>query len=315
MSERILIRLLREISSEEQIKLTVLSYGWLFRLEKSGVVRHIYGNNFDIDLSATQKIVSDKAATSEILDLVGIPHVEHRLFFNPDLENYCSPAGVWQDIMTYAQTFDYKVVCKSTSGSGGSEVFFCEDNRGLEQATQKIFANKHGLVLCPYYEAEKEYRLIMLDGECEIAYSKQKAQIVGNGYSSFLELLSAWAQKREVSTFVIKNLVEENRKNLQYVPIKNETIKLSSKHNLSKGALPQTIEKDTLQSLEEIAKATTKALNVRFSSVDILETQNGFKVLEVNSGVMMDNYIRLLSQGYEQAKELYCKVILRMFEN
>ena len=138
MSERILIRLLREVSREEQIKLTVLSHGWLFRLEKNGLARHVYGNNFDIDLAATQKIVSDKAATSEILDLARISHVEHQLFFNPDLENYCPPTGVWQSIITYAQAFNYKVVCKSISGSGEGTFLFVRIVGGSSKPPKKF---------------------------------------------------------------------------------------------------------------------------------------------------------------------------------
>ena len=314
MSERILVQLLREISCEEQIRLTVLSHGWLCRLEKNGIVRHVYGNNFDIDLAACQKIVSDKAATSEILNLVGIPHVEHRLFFSHDLESYCSPTGVWQDIIAYAQTLDYQVVCKSISGSGGSEVFFCEDMRALEQATKKIFTNKHGLVLCPYYKAD-EYRLIMLDGECQIAYGKQRPYIVGDGNSSFLQLLSNWAKEKSMSTTIIKNLVEENKKNLQDIPSNGQKINLSNKHNLSKGALPKAVPQNILEDLKGIAKSATKALNMRFTSIDILKVQSTLKVLEVNSGIMMDNYIGSVPKSYEQAKELYRKVIFKMFEN
>ncbi len=308
MSERILVRLLNEIAHEEQIKLTALSHSWLFRLERNGVVKYVYGNNFDINLAASQKIVSDKAATSEVLNLAGVPHIEHHLFFNPDLESYCPPTGVWQGIMAYAKTFDYKVVCKSISGSGGIGVFFCEDMRGLEQATQKIC--EHGLVLCPYYEAEEEYRLVMLDGKCELAYSKKRPQLVGNGKDSFLELLAAWVQKRAVSNLTAKNLIEENQKLLQYIPASGEVIKISSKHNLSKGALPQPLK--ITKKLDDIATTAVKALNMRFASVDILKTPEGLKVLEVNSGVMMDNYIRLVPEGYEKAKVLYRKVVKLM---
>ena len=92
-------------------------------------------------------------------------------------------------------------------------------------------------------------------------------------------------------------------------------MKLSNKHNLSKGATIEPIEKNTFQELKKIAKTAAKVLNIRFSSVDILETPNGFRILEVNSGVMMDNYLRLLPKGYEQAKALYRKVILKMLEN
>lgn len=310
MSERILIRLLREICLEQKVKLAVLSHGWVFRLEKNGVIRYVYGNNFDVDSAAAQKIVSDKAAASEILNLAGVPQVEHRLFFNPNLENYCPPTGIWQSIIAYAQTFDYKVVCKSISGSGGSDVFFCEDSRGLEQATQKIFTQKHGLVICPYYEIAAEYRLVMLDGKCELAYSKQRPQLIGNGKNSFLELLATWAQERKLSNVITKNLTEENQKRLQYIPVAGEIVQLSNKHNLSKGTLPKPIK--ATQELNNMAIATTKALNMRFASVDIVKTKKCPKVLEVNSGVMMDSYVRLVSGGYEEAKSLYSKVVKKM---
>ena len=56
-------------------------------------------------------------------------------------------------------------------------------------------------------------------------------------------------------------------------------------------------------------------INIRFASIDIIQTKdNKFLVLEVNSGVMMENFIKQMNNGYEIAENIYKKAILKMFE-
>ena len=48
MQERIFHVLMQELCSEMEIKMEILSYGWILQLSKDGKVRHIAGNRFDI---------------------------------------------------------------------------------------------------------------------------------------------------------------------------------------------------------------------------------------------------------------------------
>jgi ribosomal protein S6--L-glutamate ligase len=81
------------------------------------------------------------------------------------------------------------------------------------------------------------------------------------------------------------------------------------KHNLGLGALPELIEQNEMLSF--LATRTVSVLGIRFASVDIAETEDGMKILEVNSGVMMERFSELSEENYWTAKEIYRKAVLK----
>ena len=64
------------------------------------------------------------------------------------------------------------------------------------------------------------------------------------------------------------------------------------------------------QILSELALSCVAALDAEFVSVDIVEDECGFEVLEINSGVMMENFAASNPENYEIAKNIYQKAIL-----
>ena len=68
-----------------------------------------------------------------------------------------------------------------------------------------------------------------------------------------------------------------------------------------------------LDKAEELARQAVHALNLRFASVDLVECRDGWKVLEVNSGVMMENLASNGMEYYLLAKKIYRKAIQKMF--
>ena len=55
-------------------------------------------------------------------------------------------------------------------------------------------------------------------------------------------------------------------------------------------------------------------IGVRFASIDIVSTNEGLKVLEINSGVMMENFAGESPQNYRKAREIYRDAILKMMK-
>ena len=69
------------------------------------------------------------------------------------------------------------------------------------------------------------------------------------------------------------------------------------------------------QKIEEIVNKINAIISLSFCSVDIVKTiENGYLVMEINSGVMMNNFISQQKDGYCIAKNIYKKAILSMFE-
>jgi len=311
--ERFLVRILKEICAEKAINLEVLSHGWVFRMEKDGQIRHVYGNNFDIDTAATQKIVSDKAAVSELFTHLGVPHVEHKMFLNPFFADYVSSKGNWERMQAYAEKHDNRVVVKAAQGSSGNEVFLATNSRDLELHVNTLFRNERSICFSPYVPFESEYRLVMLNGQVQLCYEKVRPKAVGDGESTLAQLIARECQDQTL--LVKQQLLAKNAGSLDKVLVKGEEHLLHWQHNLSKGSRPKVVtDKALLKQLTQLAKHVVDALTMRFVSVDIIEHNGEFLVLEVNSGVMMDNYVRLLADGYQDAKEVYSNVMAVMFQ-
>ena len=89
---------------------------------------------------------------------------------------------------------------------------------------------------------------------------------------------------------------------------------LNWKHNLGQGATALTLSVDELdQEIVDLAHKTAKALGIRFASIDMIRTEQGWKVLEVNAGVMMEHFASSGEIQYQTAKEIYRDAIRKMF--
>lgn len=83
--------------------------------------------------------------------------------------------------------------------------------------------------------------------------------------------------------------------------------------NLGMGAIPVGTEPS--ESLLSLAVEAQVALGLRLCAVDIVETADGKRmVLEVNSGFMMEHYIRHSSENKQRAVEAYSKIIDAVME-
>lgn len=89
--------------------------------------------------------------------------------------------------------------------------------------------------------------------------------------------------------------------------------------NLQNGARPRDVTDLELQSrLTDLAHAAAQALNLRFCSVDMVQPSqpatDPLLVLEVNSGVMILNYLNFFPERRQLVKEIYRDAIRKMFE-
>ncbi|MGB1206593.1 MAG: ATP-grasp domain-containing protein [Chitinophagales bacterium] len=307
--QRQLVQMISEIATENDIKIRRLSHDWIIQLSKNGKQAHILGYNFEINTATAQLIANDKSATSDLLAVNNVPSVEHKLFLNRS--DYIGENGNWINIIDYAKVFDYQLVAKATKGTGGNNVFKIHSASELEKAVQKLFVKSYSLCLSPLYAIKNEYRIIVLEQNVELIYKKQIPYIVGNGENTILELLLEKFKNSEISNDIINFATQFDTNNIL---AKNEKLLLNWKHNLGKGAMPKFIEEESLKNkLADLAKKATKAIQINFASVDIIETNdNQFLVLEINSGIMIENFVRTLPHKYEFIKSIYRKAVFRM---
>lgn len=313
--ERLLPELVKEVAAQSGIDITGFSHDWILRMERGDQVRHIFGYNFEINSATAQLIAGDKAAVGDLLTHAGIPAVEHRLFLHPNLSGYVSDKGNWPAMLAYAEKVGYPLVCKPNIGTGGEGVTRVDNAAELEKTVMALFRNHRGVCLSPYLEIDQEFRAILLDGDCELLYTKRRPHVVGDGTSNVLELIEKLHLNGLLSQELAGQAIEQHRGELRQVPVAGQEVIIGWKHNLGEGSAPQIVETGALyDQLVEMARRAAEAINIRFASIDMVQVDGRLMVLEINSGVMMEYFARQTAEGRETAKRIYRNAIQRMFD-
>lgn len=308
---RFLVEALRSIAAKYNIEFTSLSYDWIIRLRRNNMMHYVYGYNFDLNPGASILIANDKSALSAILEQFSIPHVEHTLFLTPNLTEYIGFKGNWLRAVRYAEKAGYPIVCKTNQGTGGNDVFKVSTQTELEAAFQQVHATARGLTLSPYYPIIAEYRIILLNGVELLCYEKKRPHVVGDGRSTFFELLK---KNESHSPEILKAALKNPAFPLHQIPEIGNEIPIIWKHNLGKGAVPVfSISPKIQKNLLELAQKVCAATGLQFASVDIIQTAHGMKAMEVNAGIMLENLSRVSNKGYQLAFHAYEHAIAAMF--
>lgn len=313
MKESFVNEIVEEICKEENIECKLLSKDYIMKLSKEEKDRFIVGNRFDLNSQTTAKILDDKYALYEVLKEQGVNIIEHNIIFSPDkMPGYVGEDGSFRKAYELFLKYNKNIVLKPNQGSLGKNIFKCSTNKELEIALMKLLKTNISISLCPFYNIKREYRVFYLNGQAKFVYGKVKPEIIGDGKLKVKELLEKFN-----SNMPDKDVYRENleKLDLEYIPQKGEVISLSWKFNLSGGA--QIIDVTGYEKVEDIKKLAikaAKAVNLEFGSVDVIETEDGkLYIMEINSGVMMEQFQVLYNNGRNIAKEIYKEAINLMF--
>ena len=316
-NERYLVKIIKEICLQNNIKLKSLSFDWILVLNKNGVQKFVYGYNFDSNSAASQMIANDKTALSDVLNLSNIQNIEHKLFINPKLSNYIGIDGNWSNILSYFNNNDEDIICKPISGTGGNDVFHIKTINQLEEKVHYLFSKYRSIALSPFINIKEEYRTIVVNNKIELIYQKNIPHIIGDGKSSIIDLLKS---KYDDQSLLAEMIIGVNENNLDYnlssILESGFIFKLGWQNNLGKGSIPELLDSNSpkAKKIIRLAIEAAKSIDIRFASIDIVEDNNSkFFVLEVNSGVMTENFIELLPEYYNQIKTIYEKAVINMF--
>lgn len=315
-TDRALARIIGILAAERGIATVSIGEGWILQLTRGGVVRHVYGYAFDLNTAATHQIACDKSATAEVLASHGLPHIPHRLFLHPSMARFVSHRGNWAEMLAFCEGAGWDVVVKENTGTGGRGVLRIKSPVEMEHAVYNLFMRTNSLAFSAYCEARTECRFIILDGRCELAFSKVRPSVVGDGRSTALELLARQIGREGLTGDIrrlVENLEEDAAHALATVPPKESEFLLNWRHNLGQGAVARSIEPGSVAEARDLALAAAATLNLRFGSVDVLLTAEGPKVLEINAGVMMEFVVRGVPDGEGIARRIYASALDLMF--
>lgn len=271
----------------------------LILLECNGRKKYIWSRRFPNNPNSSCKIIDSKSLCSCVLRNNEIPSVYHEKLIHP-----CSPKYIYQEIANFSICEKFlekynKIVLKPDNSYEGTGVFICQSKKDIEFALEKIFSNYKTAAVSGYIEIINEYRLFYLEGDILFVYRKDLPYVVGDGISNIHQLIIRLNdEKLDISNVLV---------DLNYIPLKDEKVIISWKRNLSLGSIPQPVnDKDKLIKLSSIAKSAALAVDAHFATIDIIEDKNhNIQVLELNSGVAMDQFILQYKDGYNIAYKIY----------
>lgn len=300
---RQLIKIVKEICAEYRIAVRSYSYDWILQLTGNQRTMFIYGYKFPQNNASAEHICNDKAALSDVLEECGIPHVPHFYFMAPTHPQYTGPNGDWERLIAIFEQYG-PLVCKTNTGSGGRNVIKVETRKNLEQAVFELFSMSHSMAVSPYVRIAGEYRVIVLEEHAEVIYQKQRPFVTGTGTDPIWKLIRQDPD--------LDGIEADLELDWERIPAAGETVDVSWKHNLGQGAVPVVVPEGSLHHiLADLALSCAAALGLRFASIDIIKDNEGYQILEINSGIMMENFAKSSLQNYQTAKEIYRKAILQ----
>lgn len=170
-------QMLYQICEEEGIKLRFLSRNWMKRLEKDGQVRFIMGYKFGLNPQSAGLTADDKFATFEALNYAGIPVMRHEILYEFDNQSsFAQRCNSPEYILGLLREWGGQMVIKANMGTCGRQVFKITRPDQLVEVLPKVFKQSYSASLCPFYNIEHEYRVVLLDGEEKLSYMKTKSR-------------------------------------------------------------------------------------------------------------------------------------------
>lgn len=305
-------RIIKQIALENDLSYEVLSCDLVIKLTKDNKIRYINGYKFGLNSHSLGLILDDKYATYELLNSLGISVCKHHILFRPNNHNsYAKNYNSFDYCYDLFLKYNKNVILKVNNGTCGDGVYHITTKKELKRVYNHLLKYNFSISLCPYYDIKNEYRVILLNNEIKIMYGKINPVVIGNGKDKLIDLLKDF----NINYFGYKTNLKKNI-NYNKVLKKDEKFIYDFKYNLSKGSIiTENIDKETKSIISKMAKDVSKKINLGFGSIDIIKTNDDkYYVLEINSGVMIENYIKLTSDGFKKAKKVYEEAVLEMFK-
>lgn len=302
------LKIINEICNKHSIHIKQFPGTSILKLSNKQIQHYIWSRRFDLNTSLSARIADHKYETFVVLSSSGIPVVECYKLNRPDMEEHNLSKKNNTDICKMLLETQHAIVIKPNNCYEGTDVFKCENMKEVEEVFHLIGYKYKFLVASPFINSVAEYRCFYLNSEILLIYKKKLPYVTSDGHSTLIELLTK-------EKYDLRKLPSSLIPKLYDVYEQDTKIYLNWKYNLSQGSFCSIIPHSTLyDNLTHIACQAAEAIGISFATIDLLEdTQGVLKVLEINAGVAMDQFIKQMPDGREIATSIYEKAILSMF--
>lgn len=306
--QRLLVDAVERYCAGHGIALEIRADGWLLLLDRDNQRHMIFGYDLGVNSAVAHRIASDKSATAEMLALSGVACVPHAFFQAPQAMR-SRPSRI--PMLKLLDAHPEGLVVKPNEGTSGRLVFRVADRSALDHAVDAIFAGNASVTISPFLDIDDEIRVVVLDGAAQLVYAKQRAAVTGDGEQTLRELAIAATPPAQHAELIDNLLSEGGDIDLDAVVPAGKRRLLNWRHNLEFGAGPVLLDAgEARDACVALAIAAARAIGIRFASVDVISVKGRWQVLEINSGVVMEQLGR---QHPELVHAVYAAALDKVF--
>lgn len=269
-------------------RLNSSTHGKFYSLSSGSKEHFFFRSRGDKVSNKSVRICQNKEKTKDLLIKGNVPTTQGKIV---DIDD--------EGVTSYAGDFGYPVVIKPLNGSMGKGVYTnIRDEVELLEAVNDFKSRyKYKEILLEKYYPGKEYRIYVVGDKVIGATNRIPANVQGDGVNSIEKLIENKNELRKTNPYLapkpikvdyeVKHMLKKAGYDLQSVPVKDETIYLREKSNLSSGGDPIEATDELSEEVKQIAVDSLKALpSIPHAGVDIIvnpEDNSKGVVLEINA--------------------------------
>ena len=297
ISQRFFLETIKKYCLVHDIAVEMRSGGWLVIMQRDTARRLAIGYDLGLNSAVAHQVANDKAACAEVLASAGVDAIPHTLFLGARHSPHIPGSDSLEAMVRLLARHPRGLVVKPNEGTSGELVVRVTTRAQLERAVARILATHPSLAISPYVEIADEVRVVALDTQALIVYSKTRPSVVGDGVHSLRELAHTMAAEQ------VRTIAHDfDDAELDAIPRAGEPRLINWRHNLDSGAAPVLLgDGEMRDACIALAIKAAQALRVRFASIDVVHADGRWQILEVNSGVKMEALARHHPQLVEAA--------------
>jgi ribosomal protein S6--L-glutamate ligase len=174
LSARPYLSLIQTAALEAGIRIEPIEPDILYRLSSGGASWVMYGVDPGLNDSLGFQLAKYKSLTYAVLADAGIPAVPHHFLANPDSER--GDPRVYEEAEQWLRRYGPPLVVKPDDGAQGRLVMRVREAAELRLTLEQVFAKVRHVSVSPYRPAEREYRIVVLDGQAMLQFAKQRPE-------------------------------------------------------------------------------------------------------------------------------------------
>ncbi|KNF08632.1 glutamate-cysteine ligase GshA [Gottschalkia purinilytica] len=254
-----------------------------------------------LDPYSSVMIMENKLVTKHVLDKVGI-----RV---PIGKDYFNSSSAKKDFTLFK---DKSIVIKPKFTNFGVGITIFKDTfskESYERAIDIAFEHDDSILIEEFLKGN-EYRFLVLGDKVEGVLNRVPANVVGDGKSSIEELINrknssplrgeGHRTPLEIITIgeIEKMFLNQQGKDINYVPLDGETVYLRENSNISTGGDSIDCTEDILKSYKDIAIKAAKTVGASICGVDMI-------IEDISQDATKDNY-GIIELNFNPAVYMHC---------